>query len=149
MFCECIDCWLRWFEYKFHQRVIRATELWKSPSTVQLERMLQKMNVLRRFAAECYFTCEQVAALILTIPIQFPTCRVGAIQILFNRYWVAKAGRPLRILCKDWVSSQQSHEWWVGNTFCCSPVQMLLAWIWSVTMIFTCRWSLGWCHRQG
>ena len=73
------------FEYKFHQRVIRATELWKSPSTVQLERMLQKMNVLRRFAAERYFTCEQVAALILTIPIQFPTCRVGAIQILFNR----------------------------------------------------------------
>jgi Ran GTPase-activating protein (RanGAP) involved in mRNA processing and transport len=73
------------FEYKLAESCKRTTELFKRPMTKQLERMVHKMNKLRRFAAEHYLSCEQVAKLVLTIPIQFPTCRVGAIQLLFNR----------------------------------------------------------------
>ena len=73
------------FEYKLNERCSRLRDLFKSPMSPQLERMIHKMNMLRGYAAENFFTCAQVARMVCTIPIQFPSCRVAAVQILFNR----------------------------------------------------------------
>ena len=72
-------------EYKLMERCKRQNQLFKQPMTLQLDRMMRKINVLKRFAAMNYVTCEQVADIVLTIPIQFPTCRVSVVQILFSR----------------------------------------------------------------
>ena len=73
------------FEYKLIARCKRKIELFKNSPTIQLERLINKMNQLKRLAAELYFTSEQVAEITCTIPIQFPTCRIAAIQTMFNR----------------------------------------------------------------
>ena len=73
------------FEYKLGTRCVRMKELRKQPISEGLQRLMHKMNVLKGYAAEYHFTCQQVATLVCAIPIQFPSCRIAAIQCLFNR----------------------------------------------------------------